>query len=370
MSHYDTFRLIIWGILFVAFIVAGLLSSLGSMAEWLRTAGSGTRRARTAGAASGSPPVIIIRGNGVTVYASRESAEASMSWADVLRDPERMAFDAKGMEFVFRRSGTAGDPSPLPSRWNRMEPAAVELEPKSVMPHPGKLREALIRWLDGKGVEAGDGIALGDLILLASRTRSGRPPVQRDDADDGAFPLRQEPAAGARRIGDHGGPHPAAEPGPGNPTGMGTVVPSGSGSGGDEDVGIGAVVLIRDNGVTVYDSKEEAEASMTWADVVRNPSRRAFAVRGIELGFQRHQFCREDALKYPFWRKVVHAGPWADEHPPDVRLVALSPKPRPGQLRDMLVRWLEVRGVAVDGGSALGALIERAAGTRNWRRRP
>jgi hypothetical protein len=366
MSHYDYFRYAAYGIFIAVFMVAGLLASLASLAERIRSAGIGTRRSRKAQGALGNSSVIIIRDNGVTVYDSTETAEASMAWADVERNPRRLAFDAKGVEFAFKRRGADGASAPAAALWKRMDSEGVELEATSVIPHPARFREALIQWLAGKEVAVEDGIALEALILLASRTRYGRPAASHEDADHGGSSLRHAHASEAARIAARRDPHPDAESNQDEPTRSAAISASTVDSGYDENVAIRAVIVIRDNGVTVYDSKEKAEDSMTWADVVRNPNRRAFDVRGIELRFQRHEYCQDDFLKSSFWRKVVHAGKWADEYPNDVRLVAISSQPQPEKLRELLVHWLDGKGVKVDGEVELGTLIARASGLRSW----
>jgi hypothetical protein len=132
--------------------------------------------------------IIILRDNGVTVYDSKERAESSMEWADVVRNPNRRAFDATGMEFAFKLRAADDHSSPVNSFWKRSESQAVELESASVIPHPEHFREALIHWLDGKGVQVEHDIDLADLILLASRTRTGRPTVTSKDADRRGIP--------------------------------------------------------------------------------------------------------------------------------------------------------------------------------------
>jgi hypothetical protein len=316
--------------------------------------------------------IIIIRDNGVTVYDSKGSAEASMEWADVERNPKRRAFDAKGIEFVFKRRAAMDHAAPIHALWNGTDPKAVELESKSVIPHPDTFREALIHWLDGKGIQVEHGIDLEALIRLASRTSYGRPAVNAHVADHGGSLLSDTHAPDVNRIDNR----TAAPPNPGSiqdaVRGMGAIATNAAYSDYVEDIAIRAVVIIRDNGVTVYDSKEKAEESMEWSDVMRNPSRRAFDLKGIELRFERLPFSfyysNEEFLKFPFWRKLLGSSRRADEPRKDVKLVPISSTPHPDTLRDLLVRWLDGKGVTVDGGLALDQLIVRASETKAMHR--
>jgi hypothetical protein len=147
-------------------------------------------------------PIIIMRDNGVTVYDSKDGAEASMEWADVERNPTRRAFDAQGIEFAFKRAAAHDHAAPFHRLWNARNPIAVELESTSIIPQPGKFRDALIHWLAGKGIQVEPGIDLETLILLASRTKHGRPAVTSDHADHGGSSLRVATTSDLRRIAE------------------------------------------------------------------------------------------------------------------------------------------------------------------------
>jgi hypothetical protein len=369
MPFYPDTRLIgdIIGIGIAAIIL--VMRRIRGSIERFQLANSEAKKTTTASKSINASSVIMIRDNGVTVYGSRESAEASMEWADVERNPRRRAFDAKGIEYVFKRTSAPGSSAPFSALWTGTDPTGVELEAKSVIPHPDIFREALIHWLGGKGVDVDHGIDLEALILLASRTSYARPAVPKRDGDHGGSAAHGDEASEIRRIDSHRDARPDAESRQAVLREPGATSRRSGHADADENMDIHSVVIIRANGVTVYDSKEKAEGSMEWSDVMRDPNRRAFDLKGRELRFEHRPYDYHGNMqRYSFWRKIVHGGKWADEKVSDVMLVPMSSIPRPDTMREILVHWLEGNGVKVDSDIALETLIVRASETRNWRR--
>ena len=183
-------RLLFDGVLLAGWVAISLAVKVRKEIVKLQGPPAETTKVAKAPVAVRKSSVVIMRENGVTVYDSKQGAEASMEWADVERNPQRRAFDASGVEFVFKRSSAGGRCAPIHALWKRTDPIAVELEAKSVIAQPAAFREALIHWLDGKGIQVEPGIDLETLILAASRIRHARPPVAGNAADVGGPELR------------------------------------------------------------------------------------------------------------------------------------------------------------------------------------
>jgi hypothetical protein len=368
------FRLGVYVGFFGVFIIFGLFAAMAGLRSGIERLQTTTREPKKAAKRQASlenSSIILIRDNSVTVYDSKELAEASMEWADVVRNPSRRAFDAKGGEFVFKRRAANGNFAPVHSLWNGTNPDGVELEAKSVIPRPDELREALIHWLGGKGVQVENGIDLEKAILLATRTRYGRPAGDDKVADQGGTTFRADNAAEVLRVENINATPPDAESNQDEPRGTGAIPENEVHPDCVEDIAIGSVVIIRNNGVAVYDSKAKAEESMEWSDVMRNPSRRAFDLKGIELRFA-HQprsgyYSDEEWLKLPLWKKLLvrTRRRLPDERRNDVKLVPISPIPHLEMLRESLLHWLDANGVTVDSGIDLDRLIVRASETRS-----